>query len=168
MSLMIHWQSSVQGPKLELSVPFLGAELIATMIHGTIVATRWQLQAKSQPQIPTVLTQQIRVFLLHPSQVQLKLELLQQGTAYRRKVWCALGLIPFGQTVTYSDLAMQLGTGARAVAQACRNNPYPGIIPCHRVIAKSGIGGFMGQTQGGFVKFKQQLLDYERTTAMRS
>jgi methylated-DNA-[protein]-cysteine S-methyltransferase len=74
--------------------------------------------------------------------------------------------IPCGQVISYLQLAQKISSGPRAVAQACRNNPYAGIIPCHRVVAKAGIGGFMGQSQGPMVQLKRQLLDYEYSVAL--
>ena len=82
------------------------------------------------------------------------------GTPFQLRVWMAIYAIPFGETRTYSDLATLLGSGPRAVANACGANSLPIIIPCHRVVAKSGIGGFMhGQTNGVLVK--RWLLNHE-------
>jgi AraC family transcriptional regulator of adaptative response/methylated-DNA-[protein]-cysteine methyltransferase len=67
------------------------------------------------------------------------------GTEFQRKVWHELRQIPYGKTVSYSEVAQAIGVpGAfRAVANACGNNPVPLIIPCHRVIHKSGdMSGF--------------------------
>ncbi len=82
-----------------------------------------------------------------------------QGTAFQRRVWHALSLIPFATTRTYGDIACQLGNPhlARAVGQACNKNPLPLIIPCHRVVSSKGLGGFAGGS-----KAKQALLDYEQ------
>ena len=64
-----------------------------------------------------------------------------QGTPFQLKVWQALQAIPVSQTLSYGELAKRLHTSARAVGNACRANPVPLIVPCHRVIAKNGIGG---------------------------
>jgi methylated-DNA-[protein]-cysteine S-methyltransferase len=86
-----------------------------------------------------------------------------QGTPFQRKVWQALREIPLGQVMTYGELAEQLGSSPRAVGGACRNNPVPLIIPCHRVISKNGIGGFSGQWgEGEKVNVKQWLLRHEQ------
>ena len=63
------------------------------------------------------------------------------GTTFQQKVWQALRDIPAGKIMTYRDLAKKLKTSARAVGNACRINPIPIIVPCHRVIAKNGLGG---------------------------
>ncbi|MBI2602098.1 MAG: methylated-DNA--[protein]-cysteine S-methyltransferase [Deltaproteobacteria bacterium] len=68
-----------------------------------------------------------------------------EGTPFQRKVWKLLLAIPYGETLSYSEIAKKLGNpnAARAVGMACRHNPIPIIIPCHRVVAKDGsLGGF--------------------------
>jgi len=90
-----------------------------------------------------------------------KIAFLLQGTAFQRKVWQALTEIPVGQTLTYGQLAHKLDSGPRAVANACRKNPTPIVVPCHRVVAATGIGGFAGQSKGEFVNIKQALLKHE-------
>ncbi|MGN0236342.1 MAG: methylated-DNA--[protein]-cysteine S-methyltransferase [Paludibacteraceae bacterium] len=66
------------------------------------------------------------------------------GTPFQQSVWRALMHIPYSATVSYSDLARRIGRprAVRAVASACGANPFPVLIPCHRVVAKNGIGGF--------------------------
>ncbi len=68
------------------------------------------------------------------------------GTEFQRDVWAALRAIPFGETRTYGDVAVQSGhPGAqRAVGQANGANPWPIIVPCHRVVASTGLGGYAG------------------------
>lgn len=83
------------------------------------------------------------------------------GTAFQRRVWQALQSIPSGSTLTYGELARQLGSGPRAVGQACRRNPIPIIIPCHRVVASQHIGGYAGAIDGQLLSIKQWLLDHE-------
>ena len=66
------------------------------------------------------------------------------GTPFQQSVWQALTHIPYASTITYSDLARRIGNprATRAVAAACGANPFPVLIPCHRVVAKNGIGVF--------------------------
>jgi methylated-DNA-[protein]-cysteine S-methyltransferase len=71
------------------------------------------------------------------------LPLAPAGTPFRQRVWQAIAAIPCGQTQSYGDIARQLGSAPRAVGQACGDNPYPVIVPCHRVTAANGkLGGF--------------------------
>ena len=84
------------------------------------------------------------------------------GTVFQRKVWRALRRIPAGKSITYGELAKRLGTSARAVGNACRGNPVPIVVPCHRVVAQHGLGGFSGdRRQGRLVRIKQWLLQAE-------
>jgi len=84
----------------------------------------------------------------------------QQGTDFQKRVWQAISEIPIGETQTYSDIAKKIGSGPRAVANACGANVLPIIIPCHRVVAKNGVGGFMqGKPQG--LMIKKWLLQHE-------
>lgn len=84
------------------------------------------------------------------------------GSRFEERVWRALRQIPTGETRSYSDIAARLGNSraARAVARACADNPAPVVIPCHRVIEKSGaLGGY-----GGGVSRKRALLEREGAT----
>jgi methylated-DNA-[protein]-cysteine S-methyltransferase len=83
------------------------------------------------------------------------------GTSYQQRVWQALIKIPVGATTRYGELAEKLASGPRAIAAACRSNPIPILIPCHRVVAKAGLGGYMGETQGEALSIKQWLLQHE-------
>ena len=98
--------------------------------------------------------------------IQFKLPFILQGTDFQQRVWWAMSRIPYAQTKTYGQLAKELNTSARAIGNACRQNPVPIIIPCHRVIASNGIGGFAGQTTGHRINAKQWLLKHE--TAVQS
>lgn len=68
------------------------------------------------------------------------------GTSFQRSVWKAMTRIAFGTTITYGGLAERLGDpkAVRAVGVACGANPIPVIVPCHRIVAASGMGGFSG------------------------
>jgi methylated-DNA-[protein]-cysteine S-methyltransferase len=72
------------------------------------------------------------------------LPLSPDGTDHQRRVWQAMCAIPFGSTATDGTLADRVGSSARAVGTACGANPIPIIIPCHRVVAQSGPGGYSG------------------------
>lgn len=80
------------------------------------------------------------------------------GTLWQQKVWREMIEIPYGITITYGDMAERLGDKkmARAVASACGANPIPIVVPCHRVVAKEGLGGYSGG-----LKIKKWLLKYE-------
>ncbi|OIR02436.1 methylated-DNA--protein-cysteine methyltransferase [mine drainage metagenome] len=102
---------------------------------------------------------QIKQYFEQPT-ASLDISVLSQGTAFQQRVWRAIATIPAGETRTYSQLAEQIGSGSRAVANACGANPLPILIPCHRVVAKHGLGGFMQGKQNGLL-IKQWLLKHE-------
>ncbi|MDS4070812.1 MAG: methylated-DNA--[protein]-cysteine S-methyltransferase [Candidatus Competibacter sp.] len=83
------------------------------------------------------------------------------GTAFQQRVWEALRNIPPGTALTYGELARQLDTAARAVGGACRNNPLPILIPCHRVVGRQGLGGYAGAVTGDPLGIKRWLLRHE-------
>lgn len=82
-------------------------------------------------------------------------------TAFRRGVRSLLQAIPPGAVRTYGQLAEEIRSSARALAGACRANPLPLIVPCHRVVAAGGPGGYMGQTAGTALEYKRWLLRHE-------
>jgi methylated-DNA-[protein]-cysteine S-methyltransferase len=91
--------------------------------------------------------------------LQFDLPLALHGSAHQRRVWLALQSIPAGETRTYGELAARLGSGARAVGAACRTNPLPIVVPCHRVLATAGLGGYMGAEHA--LDIKRWLLHHE-------
>ncbi len=95
------------------------------------------------------------------------LPLAAQGTDFQQRVWAALLSIPAGQTRTYGELAAELGSSARAVGGACRANPVPVVVPCHRVVARDGVGGFAGRTDGPELARKRWLLAHEASIPRR-
>lgn len=91
---------------------------------------------------------------------EFSLPLAPRGTAFQQRVWRELGGIPYGQTISYGELAVRVGSpnGSRAVGLANGANPIPIVIPCHRVIGSSGkLTGY-----GGGLHNKEWLLSLER------
>lgn len=98
---------------------------------------------------------------LHNPQTVLSIPFAVRGTPFQRRVWQAIAAIPSGQTLTYGELAARVGSGPRAVANVCGANQVPLFIPCHRVVAKNGLGGFMqGDARG--LAIKTWLLEHEK------
>lgn len=90
------------------------------------------------------------------------LPLKLDGSEHQLKVWRAMQAIPQGATQTYGEMAKQIGSSARAVGQSCGNNPIPVVVPCHRVVGKTGLGGFMHRADDGALDIKRWLLAHER------
>lgn len=83
------------------------------------------------------------------------------GTAYQNRVWKTVHDIPAGKTMTYSAIAKLAGSAPRPVGMACGANRIPLVIPCHRVTASRGIGGFMHAKRGPGIEIKRWLLRHE-------
>jgi methylated-DNA-[protein]-cysteine S-methyltransferase len=109
--------------------------------------------------------QQLLAYLDDP-QRPFDLPLDLSGTDFQRRLWSALQDVPVGDTATYGQLVKRLGMkgGAQAVGQACRRNPVPIVVPCHRILSQSGMGGYAGETGGEKLRFKQALLKHEGFT----
>ena len=146
---------------------YFQSPLISLRLHaqaGVIVSVDFVSQGDSAEARLGELEQralaQLQEYCLSGQQV-FDLPLDPAGTEFQQQVWQALRNIPAGEVRSYGELARQLGSSARAVGNACRKNPIPLLIPCHRVVAKSGLGGFAGQTTGDRVALKQRLLRHE-------
>lgn len=90
------------------------------------------------------------------------LPLAPRGTPFQHSVWQALRALAPGETRGYGELAQQLDTAPRAIGNACKSNAIPIIIPCHRVLAAKGLGGYCGAVSGPRLAIKQKLLAHER------
>jgi methylated-DNA-[protein]-cysteine S-methyltransferase len=106
---------------------------------------------------------QLRAYLAD-ADFALSLPLRPAGTRFQRRVWDEIARIPNRRTKSYGDLAKAIRSAPRAVGQACGANPYPVVVPCHRVIAADGgLGGFARQGGDFFLDIKRWLLAHERS-----
>jgi methylated-DNA-[protein]-cysteine S-methyltransferase len=112
------------------------------------------------PVLKDTVTQLEEYFAGERTEFDLPMEL--DGTAFQKEVWAELSRIPYGETISYGELARRVGRpkGPRAVGQANGRNPIPILVPCHRVLAGNGIGGY-----GGGLPMKRALLAVEGVTA---
>ena len=133
-------------------------DLTVSEQDGAIVAVDWgwgrdqtetDLLARARAQLHAYLDGELFAF---------DLPLAPSGTAYQRRVWAAIADIPYGATRTYAEIARVAGGGPRSVGQANARNPIPIIVPCHRVLATGGIGGYSG---GDGLATKRRLLALE-------
>lgn len=143
-------------PQLSLHTP-IGAVTLSEE-DGAIVALDWGW-GRDQTETPLLLLARAQLEeYLDGARLRFDLPLAPQGSLYRRRVWAALCEIPPGTTRTYAEIALATGGSARSVGQANRVNPIPVLIPCHRVVATGGMGGYSG---GDGLVTKQFLLNLE-------
>ncbi len=124
-------------------------------------------QAPSSP-LAAEAVRQLRAYLADPDFV-FGLPLKPAGTAFQRRVWTQIAAIPPGHTETYGQVARSLSNAPRAVGQACGANPYPVVVPCHRIVATGGtgdkkLGGFARERGGFLLDVKRWLLRHEGIT----
>lgn len=141
---------------LKLGVRLHAADLVSI----DFLSQRYADLAPATAQARRVATQLDRYFI--DSSYVFSIPLMLQGTPFQTRVWRALMRIPPGVSVSYGALAAQLGTSARAVGNACRANPVPIIVPCHRIVARDGLGGYAGALAGHKLQLKRWLLSHEQ------
>jgi methylated-DNA-[protein]-cysteine S-methyltransferase len=147
-------------PQLSLHSPV--GDLTVSEDDGAIVALDW---GWGRDQCETALLVEARRQLqdyFDGDRLTFALPLAPHGTRYRRLVWDALCRIPAGETRSYAQLAAEAGGSARSVGTAMATNPIPIVIPCHRVVASSGLGGYSG---GDGLPTKRFLLGLEHRAA---
>ena len=146
-----------QGPIKRLFIKMMNEQLVGVSM------TEDESTSCSSPdnKLARALEQQFNDYVVHAHN-KWSAELYQQGTEFQQRVWRYLQSIPVGETQSYGQIAKALSSSARAVGNACRANPYLLIVPCHRVIAKSGIGGFAGDNDGHAVAIKRWLIEHEQ------
>jgi methylated-DNA-[protein]-cysteine S-methyltransferase len=160
VTFIIEWVDRCLGSEEVLKVNTPAGTLSLTHINGVISQMDWDLNLPVNDSQDHELHQKFTAYWINPAQ-SISVKLLKQGSDYRHRVWAALNNIPLGTTLAYSSLASIINSSARAVGNACRDNPYPVIIPCHRVVSVSGMGGYCGQTEGDLMTIKSKLLNYE-------
>ncbi|MBB2165313.1 methylated-DNA--[protein]-cysteine S-methyltransferase [Gluconacetobacter sp. 1b LMG 1731] len=144
-------------PQLSMHSPI--GDLTLTEEDGAIVALDWGW-GRDQDETPLLrlACDRLDAYFDGAADNFADLPLAPYGTPYRQAVWQALRAIPPGETRTYRDLAEQVGGSPRSVGQANGANPIPILIPCHRVVATQGLGGYSGD---GGVTDKIYLLELE-------
>ncbi len=161
MSYLIEWveQSEVCLEPEEWTQVNTVAGLLYVQWRGKVIcATTWSVSPVIQQSCLSTISE--TKIDLHSLAV-ISLNLLKRGTFFQHKVWAEMLKIPWGNTRTYSEIARQINSAPRAVGNACRANPYPWLIPCHRVVAMSNLGGYSGQTVGPLMAIKETLLAHE-------
>jgi methylated-DNA-[protein]-cysteine S-methyltransferase len=110
--------------------------------------------------------EQLEAYLADP-EFRFDLPLAAGGTPFQRRVWSKISAIRPGRTRSYGEIAREIDSAPRAVGQACGANPLPLVVPCHRVLAAGGIGGFAHREGGFHLSVKHWLLAHEGATPAR-
>ncbi|MDO9105504.1 MAG: methylated-DNA--[protein]-cysteine S-methyltransferase [Methylovulum sp.] len=160
MPFNIQWIDSATGAEDVLSLDTPAGQLMLAVREDVIIAVDWASGRNARSPHEHPIQQQLARYWVNP-EFSTPIKLLRQGSTYRHQVWAALSAIPLGETVSYSAVAKTIASSARAVGNACRDNPYPLFIPCHRVVSVSGMGGYCGQTNGYLMGIKRNLLAFE-------
>lgn len=157
MPFIIQWVENCSGNDEVVRLQTPAGQFAVYFRQDVICKTDWEVSESSLDQSSE---HDLSQYWQNPDK-PFAIKLLKQGSNYRNQVWTALCQIPFGETITYSALAKTIGSSARAVGNACRDNPYALFIPCHRVVSVSGMGGYCGQTEGDLLAIKYKLLEFE-------
>jgi methylated-DNA-[protein]-cysteine S-methyltransferase len=147
----------------KLAVPFgvLGIRCSEDALTGIDFLPATEKPQRATGALAASVCEQLLHYLIDPD-AQFTVPLKPGGTPHQQKVWQAMCNIPRGKTRSYGELAAELKSGAQAVGQACGANPIPIIIPCHRVVGKAGLGGFMRHANGESLDIKRWLLKHEQ------
>lgn len=141
--------------------------IAVTEEDGAITRIRWPAEApppETSPETPLLaeaVAQLTAYFAGERSRFDLPLR--PRGTPFEQSVWEIMRAIPQGETLTYGEIAKRLGAAAQPVGRACGANPIPIVIPCHRVLGASSLGGF---SASGGVEDKVWLLRHERAAGL--
>ena len=103
---------------------------------------------------------QLEAYFADP-QFRFDLPLAPTGSETQRRIWRQIAAVAPGEMRAYKQIAVAAQTSPRVVGNACRANPLPLFVPCHRVVAANGIGGFMGGNGRSHIDVKRALLRHE-------
>jgi methylated-DNA-[protein]-cysteine S-methyltransferase len=140
---------SIRSPVGQLTIEEADEAVVAIRWADTPAGNGSPLLAEAARQIDAYFERRLTAF---------GLPLAPAGSPFETRVWQAMRTIPYGETRCYGDLAGMIGSAARAVGGACGRNPIPIVIPCHRVLARNGLGGYSG---AGGLDTKRRLLALE-------
>jgi methylated-DNA-[protein]-cysteine S-methyltransferase len=143
-------------PRLSVASP-IGPLTIVTE-NGALVALEWRdRQAHDESALLRDAERQLAEYFAGTLKT-FDLPLAPKGEPIEQQVWKLMATIPYGETRRYGELAKRLGAEAQAIGEACGRNPLPIFIPCHRVVAHNGLGGYSG---GKGIETKRRLLVLE-------
>lgn len=158
--------SLLEGYQAKLAAPFavLGIRTIGERVAGIEYLPRAAATLKPQTAFVREVCRQLSAYLKNPS-FEFDLPFDYDGTDFQKRVWKTVHDIPSGSVLSYKDVAKKIGSAPRPVGSACGANLIPILIPCHRVVASQGIGGFMHSRRGAPIDVKRWLLHHENPGA---
>ncbi|MFV2028838.1 methylated-DNA--[protein]-cysteine S-methyltransferase [Neisseria sp. S1] len=140
-----------QAPFGNITLVFKQNELLELRLHGHQADAPYPLPEQWRHKLDDYFSGRLKNFG-HP--------ISRSGTVFQQKVWRAIAEIPAGTVMTYQDIARKIGSHPRAVGGACGKNPLALVVPCHRVVASNGLGGFSSGLDQA-LNIKQWLLEHE-------
>ena len=167
LSLLKKTEDQNQEWAAVISAPFGKLGIKTGMFEQSLMLSEVFYVAKSTPllfaqnKLAENAIQQINQYFADP-EFEFDLPMIPKGSPYQNKVWQQIAKIPIGKVTTYGELAKKISSAPRAIGGACGANPYPLIVPCHRVVSATGIGGFAQQDEEGYHRnIKTWLLHHE-------
>ena len=148
-----------------LKAPFATLGIIASethLLHLHFLPMDVLAKAPKTNTVAHLASVQLMAYLDNPA-FEFDLPLKLSGSKHQVDVWQAMRKIAAGDTQTYGELSAGIDSSPRAVGTACGHNPVPIVVPCHRVVAATGLGGFMGGKQSDSLTIKRWLLAHEST-----
>ena len=146
-----------------LKAPFATLGIIASdthLLHIHFLPMDVIAKAPKTNTVAHLVSVQLMAYIENPD-FKFDLPLKLAGSKHQLDVWHSMCKIAAGKTETYGELAAKIDSSPRAVGTACGQNPVPIVVPCHRVVAANGLGGFMGGKQSDPLRIKRWLLAHE-------
>lgn len=153
-------RTSVYQAKLNATLVTLGIRIEDEALVGIDFLPPDEPSQAPRAELAEKVCEQLRRYF-RDGRFEFDLPIKLSGTPHQLKVWRAMQRIPTGQVVTYGAIAEKIRSSPRAVGRACGDNPIPIVVPCHRVVAKNGTGGFMHNATGAPIDIKRWLLALE-------
>ena len=126
---------------------------------GKLTGLSWTKKAKTELKTESKKINRQLIQYFKGDRKKIDFPITANGTPFQKKDWKAISSIKYGKTTTYGDIAKKISSSPRAVGQAAKRNPLLILIPCHRVVAKNSLGGFLGKCG---VRKKERLLRIEK------
>lgn len=149
-----------------MAAPFavVGVRTAGMLLSEIVYLPREAPTLRPQTSLAAEVCRQLAAYLRNP-RFEFALPFEYCGTAFQNRVWRIVQQIPPGTTLSYLQVAQRAHSAPRPVGMACSANRLPLVIPCHRVLASDGIGGFMHSRKGSGIAIKRWLLAHEGVSA---